>query len=60
MSIGNDEIKIQKADQTSSYISFQIELEKGETQFRAWFMDKNKNNICGAYYVRFTKIEKGI
>jgi arylsulfatase A-like enzyme len=56
MSIGNEEIKIQKIDQNSSYISFQIELEKGETKFRGWFMDDNKNNICGAYYTRFTKI----
>lgn len=56
MSIGNEEIKIQKAERNSSYISFQIELEKGETQFRGWFMDNNKNNICGAYYVRFTKM----
>lgn len=56
MSIGNEEIKIQKAEQNSSVISFKMELEKGETQFRGWFMDNNKNNICGAYYVRFTKI----
>jgi arylsulfatase len=56
MSIGNEEVKIQKADQNSSYISFEIELEKGETQFRGWFMDINKNNICGAYYTKFTKL----
>ncbi len=56
ISIGKEEIQIQKAVQNSSYISFQIELERGETQFRGWFMDNNENNICGAYYVRVTKI----
>lgn len=56
VSIGNEEIKIQNADQNSNYISFEIELEKGTTQFRGWFRDINNNNICGAYYTKFTKL----
>ena len=56
INIGNDKIRVQKGNLNSSSIIFQTDLEKGETQFRAWFMDKSKNNVCGAYYVRFTKI----
>ncbi|WP_296621676.1 hypothetical protein [Marivirga sp.] len=56
ISIGNKEQKVQKADQNLNYVTFQVELEKGETKFRSWFLDKNKNDVCGAYYVRLTKI----
>jgi arylsulfatase len=56
MSIGNEEVKMQEADQNSNDISFQVELEKGDTLFRAWFKDSNKIDICGAYYVRITKL----
>lgn len=56
ISIGNEEIKIQKTGQNLNAISFQKELKKGEARFRGWFADKNKNDVCGAYYVRFTKL----
>jgi arylsulfatase A-like enzyme len=56
MSIGSEEIKIQKAEHNLNLVAFQIELEKGETNFNGWFMDSNKSNLCGAYYVRFTKL----
>ena len=56
IAIGNEEMKIQKVDQNLDYVTFQVELEKGETNFRGWFKDSTKNDICGAYYVRFTKV----
>lgn len=57
MVIGNQSVKIQKKTlPNSKSIVFETVLEKGETQFGAWFQDKNKNNVCGAYYVKLTKI----
>jgi hypothetical protein len=56
MVIGSQNIKTQKTLPNSKSIVFETVLEEGETQFKAWFQDKNKNNVCGAYYVRFTKI----
>jgi arylsulfatase A-like enzyme len=56
MVIGSQNIITQKTLPNSKSIVFETVLEEGETQFKAWFQDKNKNNVCGAYYVRFTKI----
>ena len=54
--IGSQSIKTQKTLPTSKSIVFETVLEKGETQLEAWFQDKNKNNVCGAHYIKLAKI----
>lgn len=58
LSIENKETIIKKSIENSSSISIETYLDKGEAKLRAWFMDKNKNNICGAYYIRITNVSK--
>lgn len=33
-----------------------ITLQKGDHRIRAWFRDKDGKDLCGAYYVRITKL----
>jgi arylsulfatase len=56
--IENKETIIKKSIENSSSISIETYLNKGEAKLRAWFVDKNKNNICGAYYIRITNVSK--
>jgi arylsulfatase len=56
LEIGSGDVKIEKAISNSKSILFETKLKKGETKLRAWFMDKDNNNLCGAYYVRLTRI----
>lgn len=56
LKIGSSDVKVKEAIDNSNSVLFETKLEKGETKLRAWFMDKNKNDVCGAYYVRLTKI----
>jgi arylsulfatase len=53
----NDNSEIRNVtDPHSNKISFEKDLAAGDHAFQAWFRDENDNDLCGAYYVRFTKI----
>lgn len=56
LAIGSSELKVEKAMPNSNSVLFETELEQGNTYLRGWFMDNDKNNLCGAYYVKLTRI----
>jgi arylsulfatase len=36
--------------------SFELTLEAGDTELKTWLMDKDGNELCGAYYVEVVKL----
>lgn len=37
-------------------ITFKMKLNAGETQLKTWFLDNDRNDLCGAYYVNVRKL----
>lgn len=45
---------IKSGDNTK--VTFEINLPAGDNILQAWFKDKDKNDLCGAYYVRLERL----
>jgi arylsulfatase A-like enzyme len=43
--------RTQKVDGSAVAAVFELELKAGKTRLQTWFMDKEGNALCGAYYV---------
>lgn len=54
MNKGVPVVKNSTADATS--ISFDMDLQAGENSLQAWFKNKNGEDVCGAYYVKISKL----
>ncbi len=46
----------QKIEEDALAATFEVELKAGKTQMQTWFYDKNRNQLCGAYYVYVTAL----
>ncbi len=46
-----------KSNPNSSKISFNINLNEGQTTLQAWFKDAEQNDLCGAYYIRIEEAQ---
>ena len=42
-------------DPSLQSVTFQFDLESGETEMQTWLLDEQGNEICGAYYVYVTR-----
>ena len=40
----------------NEYVSFEVKLPQGEIELKTWLLDKNGNELCGAYYVQATRL----
>jgi len=48
----------QKVSENALGIIFRLSLPTGQTSLQGWFRDEGGQDLCGAYYVRFTYCEK--
>lgn len=53
---GGEPIIVKKDTPDAIKISYETYLRSGETTFQGWFKDKNKENVCGAYYVKIERV----
>ncbi len=59
LSIDGDEPKVLRKDQRySDRIVIDEDLKSGPATLRAWFRDAQGRDICGAYFVRITRVGK--
>lgn len=49
--------KVKRVQNNNEHVTFQIPLQSGRTQLKAWFTDK-ENNVFGAYYVYIKRMDK--
>ena len=50
-------VTVRKTNEGATEISIQLRIPPGNHTLRAWFKDKNGKDICGAYYVRASKVD---
>ena len=54
---GRAPLTADKASPNATEIRFDVKLTGKDRQLQAWFRDKQENDVCGAYYVRLTKVD---
>ena len=54
---GAKPLEAMKDNPGATEIRFDVNLTKKDRQLQAWFRDGQKNDLCGAYYVRLTKVD---
>jgi arylsulfatase len=47
---------VKKESSDAVKISFETYLQAGDMTFQGWFKDKNRKNLCGAYYVKMERL----
>jgi len=47
---------IERASYQATKISMIIEIPQGDNTLQAWFSNEDGNAVCGAYYLRVTRI----
>jgi len=53
---GSEPFVVEKNSPNAVKISYETYLKSGDITFRGWFKDKNKKNLCGAYYIKMEKL----
>jgi arylsulfatase len=56
LSMDNGDVLTFASKPGDTKISMEMQLAKGRHELKAWFVDKNGKELCGAYYVRIRKL----
>ena len=56
VSLNNGNPVITESKAGATVVTFEMELQAGDSTFQAWFKNKDGKDLCGAYYVRVEKL----